>query len=189
MEAKPRITLPRKPELPPRDALAKPLTTMVQLGEHIRLLRTGLNIRQAELATRAGVSRQWLVRPEQGKPTCEAAKVLRTLETLGFEIVVTPTTRRRPGCCAPATPRRRRPTPSGACGRRGGTRPGFGRGSWRGPATSCGGRWIWSEAAANPHTTALTLQSRRLCLFLYDARSLRVETKHMTFFDVRGRSP
>ena len=90
MEAKPRITLPRKPELPPRDALAKPLTTMVQLGEHIRLLRTGLNIRQAELATRAGVSRQWLVRPEQGKPTCEAAKVLRTLETLGFEIVVTP---------------------------------------------------------------------------------------------------
>ena len=90
MEAKPRIALPRKPELPPRDALAKPLTTMVQLGEHIRLLRTGLNIRQAELATRAGVSRQWLVRLEQGKPTCEAAKVLRTLETLGFEIVVTP---------------------------------------------------------------------------------------------------
>ena len=85
-----RIRLPQKPEPPPRDGLAKPLVTMVELGGHVRAIRAGLNIRQAELAARAGVSRQWLVGLEQGKPTCEAAKVLRTLETLGFEIVVTP---------------------------------------------------------------------------------------------------
>ena len=88
--ATPKIRLPKKPEPPPRDALAKSLVTMVQLGEHVRAIRAGLDIRQADLAARAGVSRQWLVRLEQGKPTCEAAKVLRTLETLGFEIVVAP---------------------------------------------------------------------------------------------------
>ena len=90
MSPGPRIQLPRKPEPPPRDALAKPLVTMVELGAYVRAIRAGLAIRQAELAARAGVSRQWLVALEQGRPTCEAGKVLRILETLGFEIVVTP---------------------------------------------------------------------------------------------------
>ena len=85
-----KIRLPKKPEPPPRDTLATPLGNMVQLAEFVRAIRAGLAVRQAELAARAGVSRQWLVGLEQGKPTCEAGKVLRMLETLGFEIVVTP---------------------------------------------------------------------------------------------------
>ena len=90
METKPKIRLPQKPEPPPRDALAKSIVTMVELGCYVRTIRAGLDIRQSDLAARAGVSRQWIVDLEQGKPTCEVAKVLRTLETLGFEIVVTP---------------------------------------------------------------------------------------------------
>ena len=94
-----RIRLPKptpKPKLDPnrapapRDDLARPITTMVQLGEFVRGLRTGLSIGQAELATRAGVGRGWIVELEQGKPTLEAQMVLRVLLTLGFEIVLSP---------------------------------------------------------------------------------------------------
>lgn len=36
-----------------------------------------------------GVSQQWLGRLEQGRSTYEAAKVPRTLETLGLELLAT----------------------------------------------------------------------------------------------------
>ena len=92
-----KIRLPKpaaKPKLDPgpvpRDDLAKPITTMLQLAEFVRGLRTGLSIGQAELALRAGVGRGWIVDLEQGKPTLEAEKVLRVLLTLGFEIVLSP---------------------------------------------------------------------------------------------------
>ena len=85
-----RITLPKTPKPPPRDALARPLGTIRELGEFVGEIRLGLSIPQAALAARAGVSRQWLVALESGRPTVEAGKVLQTLEALGFEIVVTP---------------------------------------------------------------------------------------------------
>ena len=85
-----RITLPKAPKPPPRDALARPLGTMRELAEFVGEVRGGLGIPQARLAARAGVSRQWLVALESGRPTVEAGKVLRTLEALGFELVVTP---------------------------------------------------------------------------------------------------
>lgn len=53
-------------------------------------LRRGLKIRQADLARRAGVSRQWIVAMEQGKPTLEVGLVLRTLEVLGLELTLKP---------------------------------------------------------------------------------------------------
>ena len=53
-------------------------------------LRRGLHISQALLAARAGVGRHWIGALEQGQPTLEAGKLLRTLETLGFELVATP---------------------------------------------------------------------------------------------------
>ena len=90
----PRIRLPgqpkpaRKPK--PRDDLARPLASMLDLAAYVRFLRETLSIQQAEVARRAGVSRQWIVELEQGKPTLAAGKVFRVLETLGFEIVVSP---------------------------------------------------------------------------------------------------
>ncbi len=86
-----RIVLPKPPKPPPRDALARPVATMPELGRFVHAIRAGLAIRQAELAARAGVSRQWIVALEQGKPSLEAGRVLRTLEALGFELVLTPT--------------------------------------------------------------------------------------------------
>ena len=90
MEDFTRIVLPRRPKPPPRDALARAVATMPDLGQFVHEIRTGLSIRQAELAQRAGVSRQWIVALEQGRPSLEAGKVLGTLEALGFEIVLTP---------------------------------------------------------------------------------------------------
>ena len=95
MEEFTRIVLPKRarPQVarsPARDALARPVATMPELGQFVHMVRTGLSIRQAELAARAGVSRQWIVALEQGKPSLEAGRVLRTLEALGFELVLTP---------------------------------------------------------------------------------------------------
>ena len=85
-----RITLPKPPPLPRRDELARTLPSLRELAEFVGEVRTGLNIPQSQLAARAGVSRQWLVALESGRPTVEAGKVLRTLEALGFELTVTP---------------------------------------------------------------------------------------------------
>ncbi len=90
MQAFTRIVLPKPAKPPPRDALARSVATMPDLGQFVNEIRTGLSIRQAELAARAGVSRQWIVALEQGRPSLEAGKVLRTLEALGFEVVLTP---------------------------------------------------------------------------------------------------
>ncbi len=85
-----RIVLPKPAKPPPRDALATPVATMAEVAALVRTVRAGLSIQQAELAARAGVSRQWLVALEQGKQSLEAGRVLRTLRALGFELVLTP---------------------------------------------------------------------------------------------------
>jgi DNA-binding XRE family transcriptional regulator len=43
---------------------------------------------QQELASRAGVSRQWIVALERAKPTTELGLVLKTLAVLGLKIDV-----------------------------------------------------------------------------------------------------
>ncbi len=91
MKAFTRIVLPKAAKPPPRDTLARPFLTMTDLGEFVRVIRAGLDIRQAELAARAGVSRQWIIALEQGKQSLEAGRVFRTLTALGFEMVLTPT--------------------------------------------------------------------------------------------------
>jgi HTH-type transcriptional regulator / antitoxin HipB len=54
--------------------------------------RMELGLTQAQLATRAGVSRDWIISFERGKPTVELAHVLRLLSYLGLQIDVTPVT-------------------------------------------------------------------------------------------------
>jgi HTH-type transcriptional regulator/antitoxin HipB len=72
------------------DGLVMRAPNAMTLGGFVCDLRRGLKIRQADIALRAGVSRQWIVAFEQGKPTLEVGLVLRTLETLGLEVEIKP---------------------------------------------------------------------------------------------------
>lgn len=74
-----------------------------ELGELVRKRRRELRLSQAALAEQVGVSRQWLVEVEKGKPRAEIGLVLRTLHMLGVKLFAEPSAR------APAaTPRARR---------------------------------------------------------------------------------
>lgn len=62
--------------------------TARDIGALIRDRRKRLALDQQTLATRAGVSRKWLIAVEQGKTRAELGLVLRTLDTLGLEVVI-----------------------------------------------------------------------------------------------------
>jgi len=51
--------------------------------------RQDLGLNQAELASRAGVSRKWIYEFEAGKPTAEFGLLLRVLEALGLALDLT----------------------------------------------------------------------------------------------------
>ena len=50
--------------------------------------REASGLTQIELAQRAGVTREWLVRLESGKPTVTVHRLLRVLRELGLEVDV-----------------------------------------------------------------------------------------------------
>ena len=52
------------------------------LGVFVRARRKRLGLTQAELAAQVGVSRDWVVRLEQGSPRLEVSKVLDALVAL-----------------------------------------------------------------------------------------------------------
>ncbi|HST59370.1 MAG TPA: helix-turn-helix domain-containing protein, partial [Longimicrobium sp.] len=60
--------------------------TVDDVAELVRDRRKQLGLSQMELARRAGVSRQWLVDLERGKPTAEVSLVLRTLAAAGMQL-------------------------------------------------------------------------------------------------------
>jgi HTH-type transcriptional regulator / antitoxin HipB len=60
----------------------------VDLGLVIRERRTKLGLGQHALAEQVGVSRQWIVGVEKGKPRAELGLVLRTLAVLGVGLSV-----------------------------------------------------------------------------------------------------
>lgn len=60
--------------------------TPTDLGAIIRDRRTKLGMDQKSLASQVGVSRQWIVEVEKGKPRAEVGLVLRTLEALGIPL-------------------------------------------------------------------------------------------------------
>ncbi|HWL88355.1 MAG TPA: helix-turn-helix domain-containing protein [Polyangiaceae bacterium] len=62
------------------------LRTPKDIGALIRQRRRELRLNQRALAQRAGVSRQWLIECERGKPRAALALVLRTLAALGLEL-------------------------------------------------------------------------------------------------------
>ena len=62
------------------------IRTPIDLGALIRERRRALRLDQKTLADKVGVSRQWIVDIEKGKPRAEVALVLRTAEALNIAL-------------------------------------------------------------------------------------------------------
>lgn len=62
--------------------------TTRDLGALVRSTRRAKHMTQAELASRVGVSRDWVVRMEAGNPRVEAQKVLDVLSVLDLRLDV-----------------------------------------------------------------------------------------------------
>jgi HTH-type transcriptional regulator/antitoxin HipB len=62
------------------------IRTPVDLGALLRDRRTKLDLDQKALADMIGVSRQWIVAMEKGKPRAEIGLVLRALAALGINL-------------------------------------------------------------------------------------------------------
>jgi len=60
--------------------------TPADLGALIRDHRTKLSLNQKSLAQKVGVSRQWIVDVEKGKPRAEIGLLLRTISALGIAL-------------------------------------------------------------------------------------------------------
>jgi y4mF family transcriptional regulator len=66
------------------------MLTSGQVGAVIRATRKALGVTQADLALTSGTGLRFVVDLEQGKETCQIAKVLLVAQTLGIRIQLTP---------------------------------------------------------------------------------------------------
>lgn len=62
------------------------IRTPIDIGLLIRERRRSLGLDQRALAVRVGVSRQWIVGVEGGKPRVAIGLLLRTLQALGLDL-------------------------------------------------------------------------------------------------------
>lgn len=62
------------------------IRTPSDLGALIRQRRIALRLDQKTLAAKVGVSRQWIVDVEKGKPRAEVGLLLRTIDALGIAL-------------------------------------------------------------------------------------------------------
>lgn len=62
--------------------------TPAELGAAIRDRRRRVGLEQRVLAQKVGVSRQWVIEVERGKPGAEIGLILRTLAALGIAVRV-----------------------------------------------------------------------------------------------------
>lgn len=72
------------------------ITSTRDLAVAVRGRRQSLGLSQADLATRAGVSRPWLSDVEAGKPTAEIGLVIRLVDALGLRLDLTPENNQNP---------------------------------------------------------------------------------------------
>jgi HTH-type transcriptional regulator / antitoxin HipB len=63
------------------------IRTPADLGALIRDRRIKLTLDQRSLAQKVGVSRQWIVEVEKGKPRAEIGLLLRTIDALGIQLI------------------------------------------------------------------------------------------------------
>jgi HTH-type transcriptional regulator/antitoxin HipB len=66
------------------------INSMRDVAATVRGRRKDMGLSQAELAARAGVSREWINAFETGKPSVEFALVLRLLGPLGLRLDLAP---------------------------------------------------------------------------------------------------
>jgi len=62
------------------------IRTPTELGALIRDRRTKLRLDQKSLAQKVGVSRQWIVEVEKGKPRAEIGLLLKTINALAIRL-------------------------------------------------------------------------------------------------------
>jgi HTH-type transcriptional regulator/antitoxin HipB len=62
------------------------IRTPIEVGAVIRDRRKHLKLDQATLAGRIGVSRQWIIQIEHGRPRAELGLVLRALDALDIQL-------------------------------------------------------------------------------------------------------
>lgn len=78
------------------------IRTAADVAAVIRARRRKLRLDQGALAKRVGVSRQWIVDIEKGKPRAGIELVLRTLAALGVSLTTSRQASPRAGKAAPA---------------------------------------------------------------------------------------
>ena len=64
--------------------------TAKSIGQLIRQVRKEMGATQKDLALTSGTGLRFIIELEQGKPTCQIAKVLTVLNTLGIKVILTP---------------------------------------------------------------------------------------------------
>lgn len=71
------------------------IRTAVDFGALIRDRCIALGLDQKALAGKVGVSRQWIVEIEKGKPRAEIALVLRAIDVLGIPLTANETAKEK----------------------------------------------------------------------------------------------
>jgi HTH-type transcriptional regulator / antitoxin HipB len=66
-----------------------PVRSIRDLAAAVRGRRIDMGLNQADLASRAGVSRKWIYEFEAGKATAEFGLILRALDALGLVLDLT----------------------------------------------------------------------------------------------------
>ena len=64
--------------------------TAQQIGELVKKTRKSIGVTQKRLALTSGTGLRFIIELEQGKPTCQLAKALTVLHTLGIKMEITP---------------------------------------------------------------------------------------------------
>ena len=62
------------------------IQTTQDIGEYLRKTRKALGLTQKDLALTSGTGLRFIIDLEKGKPTCQLAKVLTVLQTLGIKV-------------------------------------------------------------------------------------------------------
>lgn len=68
------------------------ITNTKDFASVVRQRRREIGLSQAQIAAKVGVSRQWIIDIEKGKPRAEMALALALLEALGVQLHVKTTT-------------------------------------------------------------------------------------------------
>lgn len=66
------------------------MTDAAHIAQTIKNTRKALGITQKDLALTSGTGLRFIIELEKGKPTCQFAKVLKVLQTLGIRLTLIP---------------------------------------------------------------------------------------------------